>query len=326
MEVLHDLNPNRLGFQELRQSSQVEEIVGIHLQEFLWNCFRHLTNGDLTLVPSKLGGAECYQMEPSEGFYKVNCDAAIDAQNRVVGLGFAIRNHMGQEYRNNNPRNKKEVVSDKKMTCRWTLPDNNAYKANCNAVFDCVKGHVGVGIIIRNSSGEALAGVHSLLMLLTEKGANKVAKGLADNALRIDEDVYRMEEVPHCIRKDVEAERPGYLAVMSVIALAYSLLQLLITGSRLLKNAPVIPSRRQAWLILALDQIFAYAMVSAGSAVSGITNLNRTGINHTALPNFCKALPSFCDHIAVSIAFAFFSFVSFAASSLQIVTWLSSKS
>ena len=30
-----------------------------------------------------------------------------------------------------------------------------------------------------------------------------------------------------------------------------------------------------------------------------ITNLNRTGINHTALLNFCKALPSFCDHIAV---------------------------
>ncbi|TXG68872.1 hypothetical protein EZV62_003807 [Acer yangbiense] len=117
-----------------------------------------------------------------------------------------------------------------------------------------------------------------------------------------------------------------YLAVMSVIAAAYSLLQLLITGSRLLRNAPVIPSRRQAWLILAVDQIFAYAMVSAGSAASGITNLNRTGINHTALPNFCKALPSFCDHIAVSIAFAFFSFVSFAASSLQIVTWLSSKS
>ncbi|KAI9186796.1 hypothetical protein LWI28_020985 [Acer negundo] len=113
---------------------------------------------------------------------------------------------------------------------------------------------------------------------------------------------------------------------MSAIAAAYSLLQLLITGSRLLKNAPVIPSRRQAWLIVAADQIFAYAMVSAGSAASGITNLNRTGINHTALANFCKALPSFCDHIAVSIAFAFFSFVSFAASSLQIVTWLSSKS
>ncbi|KAK1576865.1 hypothetical protein Q3G72_017086 [Acer saccharum] len=116
-----------------------------------------------------------------------------------------------------------------------------------------------------------------------------------------------------------------YLAVMSAIAAAYSLLQLLITGSRLLKNAPVIPSRRQDWLILATDQIFAYAMLSAGSAASGITNLNRTGINHTALPNFCKALPSFCDHIAVSIAFAFFSFVLFAASSLQIVTWLSSS-
>ncbi|KAL5822786.1 hypothetical protein ACOSQ4_020686 [Xanthoceras sorbifolium] len=114
-----------------------------------------------------------------------------------------------------------------------------------------------------------------------------------------------------------------YLVGMSAIAAAYALLQVLITGSRLLRKAPVIPSRRQAWLILAADQIFAYAMVSAGSAASGITNLNRTGIKHTALPNFCKALPSFCDHIAISIAFAFFSFVLFAASALQIVTWLS---
>lgn len=72
-----------------------------------------------------------------------------------------------------------------------------------------------------------------------------------------------------------------------------------------------------------LLQIFAYAMMSAGSAAAGITNLNRTGVKHTALPNFCKALHSFCDHVAVSITFTFFGCLVLAASALQDVIWLS---
>ncbi|KAG8497169.1 hypothetical protein CXB51_008414 [Gossypium anomalum] len=109
-----------------------------------------------------------------------------------------------------------------------------------------------------------------------------------------------------------------YLVGVTATATAYSLLQLLIAGSRLLvKKSPVIPSRNQAWLVFAGDQILAYAMMSAGSAASGVANLNRTGIRHTALPNFCKSLDSFCDHVAVSIAFTFFSCVMYAAAAVQ---------
>ena len=64
-------------------------------------------------------------------------------------------------------------------------------------------------------------------------------------------------------------------------------------------------------------------MMSAGSAASGVTNLNRTGIRHTALPNFCKPLHSFCDHVAISIAFTFFSCILLAMSAVQHVIWLS---
>lgn len=70
-------------------------------------------------------------------------------------------------------------------------------------------------------------------------------------------------------------------------------------------------------------QVFAYAMISAGSAASGVTNLNHTGIRHTALPNFCKYLHSFCDHVAISIAFTFFSCILLAMSAVQDVIWLS---
>ncbi|XP_059643444.1 CASP-like protein 3A1 [Cornus florida] len=114
-----------------------------------------------------------------------------------------------------------------------------------------------------------------------------------------------------------------YLVGVSAAVAAHSLLQLLISASRLLRKSPVVPSRNHAWLIFAGDQVFAYAMMSAGSAASGVTNLNRTGIRHSALPNFCKPLHSFCDHVAVSIAFSFFSCFLLAASAIVDVIWLS---
>lgn len=70
-------------------------------------------------------------------------------------------------------------------------------------------------------------------------------------------------------------------------------------------------------------QAFAYALMSAGSAASGVTNLNRTGIRHTALPDFCKPLHKFCDHVAISIAFTFISCFLLATSAVQDVLWLS---
>ncbi|KAG8379998.1 hypothetical protein BUALT_Bualt07G0147900 [Buddleja alternifolia] len=114
-----------------------------------------------------------------------------------------------------------------------------------------------------------------------------------------------------------------YLVGVSAAVAAHSLLQLLINVSRTLRKSPVIPSRNHAWLIFAGDQIFAYAMMSAGSAASGVTNLNRTGIRHSALPNFCKPLHRFCDRVAVSIAFTFFSCFLLAISVVLDVVWLS---
>ncbi|KAI4355596.1 hypothetical protein L6164_004354 [Bauhinia variegata] len=114
-----------------------------------------------------------------------------------------------------------------------------------------------------------------------------------------------------------------YLVGVTAAVAAHSLLQLLIGASRLLRKSSVIPSRNHAWLIFAGDQVFAYALMSAGSAASGVTNLNRTGIKHTALPNFCKTLQVFCDHVAISIAFTFVGCFLLAISAVQDVIWLS---
>ncbi|CAK8560235.1 unnamed protein product [Lathyrus sativus] len=117
---------------------------------------------------------------------------------------------------------------------------------------------------------------------------------------------------------------PSYEFVVgvSVAVAAHSLLQLLIGTSRFLRASSVIPSRNHAWVLFAGDQAFAYALMSAGSAASGVTNLNRTGIRHTPLPNFCKPLQKFCDHVAISIAFTFISCFLLATSAVHDVIWL----
>ncbi|CAI8608105.1 unnamed protein product [Vicia faba] len=117
---------------------------------------------------------------------------------------------------------------------------------------------------------------------------------------------------------------PSYEFVVGVCVAvaAHSLLQLLIGTSRFLRASSVIPSRTHAWVLFAGDQAFAYALMSAGSAASGVTNLNRTGIRHTPLPNLCKPLHMFCDHVAISIAFTFISCFLLATSAVHDVIWL----
>ncbi|KAI7753470.1 hypothetical protein M8C21_001768 [Ambrosia artemisiifolia] len=113
-----------------------------------------------------------------------------------------------------------------------------------------------------------------------------------------------------------------YLVCVSAIVAFHSLLQLVMTSSRMLKKSSVFSSRKHAWIIFACDQVFAYAMMSAVSAATGVTNLNRTGFKHPPLPNFCKPLHSFCDRVGVSIAFAFFNCFMLAISAVLDVVWL----
>ncbi|KAL8138538.1 hypothetical protein V2J09_004539 [Rumex salicifolius] len=116
-----------------------------------------------------------------------------------------------------------------------------------------------------------------------------------------------------------------YLVGVSAAVIAHSLLQLVISLCRFRNKAPLVASRNHLWFIFAGDQVFAYAMMSAASSAAGVANLNRTGIKHTALPNFCKPLHAFCSHVTASIVFAFVSGVLLAASSVLDVILLSSN-
>lgn len=114
-----------------------------------------------------------------------------------------------------------------------------------------------------------------------------------------------------------------FLVAMSAASAAYSLAQLLLIAHKAVKKVPMVPSPRHAWLLFAGDQAFSLAMMSAGSAAAAVANLNRTGIKRTALPNFCKPLPRFCDLSAVSIACAFLCCIFLASSAVIDVIWLS---
>ncbi|TVU35260.1 hypothetical protein EJB05_17139 [Eragrostis curvula] len=113
-----------------------------------------------------------------------------------------------------------------------------------------------------------------------------------------------------------------FLVGMSAASAAYSLAQLLMIAHKAVKKVSMVPSRRHIWLLFAGDQVFSLAMMSAGSAAAAVSNLNRTGIQHTALPNFCKPLPHFCNFSAASIACAFLSCVFLATSAVIDVIWL----
>ncbi|KAL6006110.1 hypothetical protein ACLOJK_040156 [Asimina triloba] len=95
--------------------------------------------------------------------------------------------------------------------------------------------------------------------------------------------------------------RGRFLVGISAAVAAHSLMQLVLSVSKILKS-PVIPSRNHAWILFGGDQVFAYAVMSAGSASASVTNLNRTGIHHTALPNFCKPLNRFYGQQSGAIA------------------------
>ncbi|ESQ27014.1 hypothetical protein EUTSA_v10019180mg [Eutrema salsugineum] len=118
---------------------------------------------------------------------------------------------------------------------------------------------------------------------------------------------------------------PSYQFVVGACTatMLYSLFQLCLGAYRLLTGSLITPSRFQAWLYFITDQLFGYLMMSAGSAGFGVTNLNKTGIRHTPLPDFCKTLSSFCNHVALSLLLVFLSFIFIASSCLFNVLVLS---
>ncbi|XP_058084115.1 CASP-like protein 3A1 [Magnolia sinica] len=115
-----------------------------------------------------------------------------------------------------------------------------------------------------------------------------------------------------------------FLVAVSAAVAAHSLIQLALSIVKLINKSLPTPSRRHTWILFAGDQIFAYVMMSAGSASAGVTNPNRMGIQwNFTIPNFCKPLDRFCNHVGVSISSAFFSCFLLASSALLDVLLLS---
>ncbi|KAK2654361.1 hypothetical protein Ddye_014217 [Dipteronia dyeriana] len=158
---------------------------------------------------------------PTEGHYKVNCDASLDVQNQVVGIGLIICDSFGlvmaaaaQRIRASYSPLIAEVVAvlhgvDFAVnTGLWPLLIETDALRVVNMVKTGSASAVGIGLVVgdviahlRNSSGVSV-------MFVSGK-ANYVAHTISKLALGLTEDRFWIEEHRLCVERYILDEYPG---------------------------------------------------------------------------------------------------------------------
>ncbi|KAK0583053.1 hypothetical protein LWI29_032899 [Acer saccharum] len=153
--------------------------------------------------------------------YKANCDIAIDKLNGKIGFGIVIRNFKG------------EVMAScsQRMLANFSLKSAKLTAVYKSINFSCDCGlspcsfEVDDANIVRwiangdpreSDNGSILEDIDSLVANLggvsfctSNRFANRVAKGLANFALKCEDDNFWMEEVPSCVSNMVMADLPS---------------------------------------------------------------------------------------------------------------------
>ncbi|KAK3211234.1 hypothetical protein Dsin_015940 [Dipteronia sinensis] len=156
---------------------------------------------------------------PSPGFYKVNCDAAIDVRGGRIGFGFirdstgsvmasssqvmtgyfnaqaaeAIAILRGIHFSTDCGSSPCYVESDAEVVVRW-INESSHLDSMCGAIL--------AEIIL--SSSEMIG----LCFNYVPRQANQVAHLLAKNALLLTANRFWMEEYPCCVTRMVQADMP----------------------------------------------------------------------------------------------------------------------
>ncbi|KAK0574960.1 hypothetical protein LWI29_031553 [Acer saccharum] len=196
----------------------MEEVVGWSI-EFLQE-FRN-SNSEVKRVVVSDSIRRGRWRPPDIDDYKANCDAVLDQGKGTVGIGMIIRNYVGNvmvagsiifagtfsikiaklmailrciQFGNDCGLRLKKIESDEATVVKW----------------------IKEGLNLESEYGTVVSEINCLIDKQTEttvcaisKEANKVAKGLAEKALTIDENAFWMEDFPNCIRKEVETDMSG---------------------------------------------------------------------------------------------------------------------
>ncbi|KAK3231660.1 hypothetical protein Dsin_003541 [Dipteronia sinensis] len=114
---------------------------------------------------------------PTQGLYKINCDAAIDLAGCLLAIDSGL--------------NPVIVESDAAVVVKWINGGDILYSE--------------IGVIISDIKN-LLQQIHCAAVTFVPRSANQVAHCLAKYALSCNEDRYWLEEVPICVDKLVVAE------------------------------------------------------------------------------------------------------------------------
>ncbi|KAK0604382.1 hypothetical protein LWI29_015122 [Acer saccharum] len=128
--------------------------------------------------------------------YKDNYDTMLDHVNGRLGVDMVIRNSDGL------------VLA----TCSMAFEGTFCVKTSkLIAIPRCLQFGNDYGLVLKTiefDEATTVKWINEGYYLDFDFGANKMANGLGENALRIDNNAYWMEDYPHCIKKEVEADMP----------------------------------------------------------------------------------------------------------------------
>ncbi|KAK2656122.1 hypothetical protein Ddye_009174 [Dipteronia dyeriana] len=126
---------------------------------------------------------------PPPGGFKVNTDAALDAQEGCIGVGIIIRNEVGDVM----------ASSAQKVLGGFSVP---------------------VAEVVAILKGMQFAFIHDILRLLdgplnfsvtfASRTANSAAHGLVKLGLKVVNNLYLVEECPPCLDSTVMGDRPQF--------------------------------------------------------------------------------------------------------------------
>ncbi|KAK4786362.1 hypothetical protein SAY86_003051 [Trapa natans] len=104
-----------------------------------------------------------------------------------------------------------------------------------------------------------------------------------------------------------------YVFAANAIVSLYSLFELAVSVWEISMNATLLPEVLQVWFDFGHDQVFAYMLMSAGSAGAALSRTLKSPAPATE-SDICSSRSSFCIQadIAVALGFASFMFLGFS--------------
>ncbi|KAK0583040.1 hypothetical protein LWI29_032768 [Acer saccharum] len=156
--------------------------------------------------------------------YKANCDIVVDRIVGKIGLGTVIRNSKGEVMASCAQSITANLsLKSAKLVAVWkSITFSRDYGLNpCAFELDeaCVVKWIEKGGHRESVHGRILDDIDSIVddigevvFCHSDRGANKVARGLANFALKSNDGTFWMEDFPNCVRILVEADRPTLAA------------------------------------------------------------------------------------------------------------------